>query len=332
MSVSITVHPAAYSNINGDSDNTFGSKYVRVAWFEPLASGTSGTIALPSGAEVVLDAFAGGVDALVSTIENAWPSFASPATASGVVVAATLDAAGHWTLSGAPSAYPVALIYQYRTTLSDLDDTKMFGAALADNFQALSSGDIPTFAGVKLSGAEVLKHLVTPSNPPSGYSSAYFKEDGQLYTLSSVGAESPVGGSSVSAFTDLSDVPSSYTGEELNLVRVNAGGTALEFFTPSSDAPTSGTGTVVIDFGAYPGSNEASVTATGLTGISATSKAEAYVMGDDTTTGHTAADHRYLSQFVTFTCGTPGTNTVTVYARSIHKMQGQWAIRIVWTD
>lgn len=31
-------------------------------------------------------------------------------------------------------------------------------------------------------------------------------------------------------FTDLADVPSSYTGQELRLVRVNAAGTALEFF------------------------------------------------------------------------------------------------------
>lgn len=35
------------------------------------------------------------------------------------------------------------------------------------------------------------------------------------------------------AFTDLSDVPSSYTGESLKVVRVNAGETGLEFATIS---------------------------------------------------------------------------------------------------
>lgn len=50
-----------------------------------------------------------------------------------------------------------------------------------------------------------------------------------------------------------------------------------------------GLGTATIDFGAFPGSNEASVSVTGQTGISGTSKAEAYVMADDTTSDHTAS-------------------------------------------
>jgi len=36
------------------------------------------------------------------------------------------------------------------------------------------------------------------------------------------------------AFTQLTDVPASYSGESLNAVRVNAGETALEFYTPST--------------------------------------------------------------------------------------------------
>lgn len=41
------------------------------------------------------------------------------------------------------------------------------------------------------------------------------------------------GAGSGGAFTDLSDVPSSYTGESLKVVRVNAGETGLEFATIS---------------------------------------------------------------------------------------------------
>lgn len=40
-----------------------------------------------------------------------------------------------------------------------------------------------------------------------------------------------VSGGGASAFTDLTDVPSSYTGQTLKVVRVNAAETALEFFT-----------------------------------------------------------------------------------------------------
>ena len=93
------------------------------------------------------------------------------------------------------------------------------------------------------------------------------------------------------------------------------------------------TGTVTIDFGAAPGSNEASVAVTGQGTISATSKAEAFVMGDSTSSSHTASDHRYLGQFCSFTCGTPTAATgFTIYACSTQKLTGTWTLQWVWSD
>lgn len=94
----------------------------------------------------------------------------------------------------------------------------------------------------------------------------------------------------------------------------------------------SGHGTGTIDFGAWPGNNEASVVITGLTGISGTSKAEPYIMADDTTADHTANDHKYAATFIDFTAGTPSGTSCTVYGRSEHRMQGTFAIRLVWAD
>lgn len=95
----------------------------------------------------------------------------------------------------------------------------------------------------------------------------------------------------------------------------------------------SATGTVTIDFGAFPGSNEASVTVTGQADISATSKAEAYVMADDTSASHSASDHRYFAQLVGLSCGTPVAATgFTIHARSFQKLIGTWSIRWVWAD
>jgi hypothetical protein len=94
-----------------------------------------------------------------------------------------------------------------------------------------------------------------------------------------------------------------------------------------------GQGTATIDFGAFPGSSEASVSVTGQTGINGTSKAEAYLMGDDTTADHTAADHRYAPAFIGLTCGTPSAGTgFTIYGRCLDKMQGTFSIRWVWAD
>jgi hypothetical protein len=94
-----------------------------------------------------------------------------------------------------------------------------------------------------------------------------------------------------------------------------------------------GLGTATIDFGAAPGSNEASIAVTGQGTISVTSKAEAYIMGDDTTADHTASDHRYAAALIGLTCGTPVAATgFTVYGRSTERIQGTFALRWVWSD
>lgn len=94
-----------------------------------------------------------------------------------------------------------------------------------------------------------------------------------------------------------------------------------------------GQGTATINFGAFPGSNEASVAVTGQGSIGATSKVEAYMMADDTTADHTASDHRYAAALMGLTCGTPTAATgFTIYARSTEKLQGTFALRWVWAD
>ena len=95
----------------------------------------------------------------------------------------------------------------------------------------------------------------------------------------------------------------------------------------------SGTGSLFIDFGNNPGSNEASVAVTGQTGISATSKASAYVMSGDSSADHTASDHKYFPALAGLTCSTPTAGTgFTIYATSTQKLTGQWAVRFVWSD
>ena len=92
-----------------------------------------------------------------------------------------------------------------------------------------------------------------------------------------------------------------------------------------------GQGTATLNFGTS-GSNEASVLVSD-TNIYATSKAEAYVMGDDTTTDHTANDHRYFNLFATLTCGTPAQQSgFTIYANSTQKLTGTFQVRYVWAD
>jgi hypothetical protein len=93
-----------------------------------------------------------------------------------------------------------------------------------------------------------------------------------------------------------------------------------------------GQGTATIDFGALPGSNEASVVVADV-GVGATSKAEAFIMGDDTSTDHSAVDHRYVACLMGLTIGTPSAGTgFTVYGRSTEQLVGKFALRYIWAD
>lgn len=91
-----------------------------------------------------------------------------------------------------------------------------------------------------------------------------------------------------------------------------------------------GTGAAEIDFGAWPGSNEASATVPAV-GVTPTTHVEAWVMGDSTTTDHTAADHKYFPVFAALTT-VAGTDQFFVYGRSAQKMQGKWAFHYVWAN
>ncbi len=93
------------------------------------------------------------------------------------------------------------------------------------------------------------------------------------------------------------------------------------------------TGTAILDFGDFPGSNEASVAVTGQTEITGAAYAEAWIMGDDTSADHTASDHRYLAMLMGLTCGTPSAGVgFTIYGRCAEKLTGAWTVRWVWAS
>lgn len=94
----------------------------------------------------------------------------------------------------------------------------------------------------------------------------------------------------------------------------------------------SGTGTATINFGAAPGSNEASVVVTGIAAIGGSAKAEAFFMRS-TSSDHTANDHSYAALFTGLSCGDVVAGTgFTIYARSTEKLTGQFTLNFVWAD
>ena len=91
-----------------------------------------------------------------------------------------------------------------------------------------------------------------------------------------------------------------------------------------------GQGTSIINFGAFPGAQEASVAFTDAA-VVATSKVEAYVMADGVTADHSVNDHRYLPLFIALTA-VGGAGAGTIHARAPHALIGQYQLRYVWAD
>jgi hypothetical protein len=92
-----------------------------------------------------------------------------------------------------------------------------------------------------------------------------------------------------------------------------------------------GQGTVTINFGVFPGSQEATIAFTDAT-ISGTSKVEAYVMASDSTTDHTTNDHKYLPILVNLTADASAGVGGNIYGRALMKLIGTFKIRYIWAD
>jgi hypothetical protein len=92
--------------------NTLVNNEYKVVYFAEINTAT-GAITIPTGATILLDQFPNGVDAFASEIDsNGQPTGIFPKTSLGVDVdVATFDALGNYTLTGTPSAFPIALIY-----------------------------------------------------------------------------------------------------------------------------------------------------------------------------------------------------------------------------
>lgn len=103
-----------------------------------------------------------------------------------------------------------------------------------------------------------------------------------------------------------------YSGNANKVVRVNSGATAFELATIAGGGHT--TGLTTVDFGAFPGASDASVTVTGQTGILAGSQVNAWIVAT-ATADHSADEHWIETIAVTAGNISPGVG-FTIYARN----------------
>ena len=94
----------------------------------------------------------------------------------------------------------------------------------------------------------------------------------------------------------------------------------------------SGVGTATIDFGAWPGSNEASVAVIGQSTIGAAAYTAAFPMAEASGT-HTVSDAAYAAMWMALTAdaATAGVG-FTVRARTTYTFTGTFVVRWVWSD
>lgn len=88
-------------------------------------------------------------------------------------------------------------------------------------------------------------------------------------------------------------------------------------------------GTATINFGAFPGSNEASVSFAD-TSVGGTSKINAFIMSADSTVDHTANDHKYAAMLMSLSAQPNAGVGGVIHARSFEKLQGSFLVRYSW--
>ena len=138
-------------------------KYVKALWYAEIGSGTSGTITPPTNGTIVLNEWGNDVDAVTSTIVTGKkPDFVSAKTSAGAIVTATLGSNGAWTISGSPSAYPIAIVYVYEIKLINFD--RAYSLYEEEFGQSTNPTDSPSFVGLILSGLTQSVPIVTDAN------------------------------------------------------------------------------------------------------------------------------------------------------------------------
>lgn len=121
-------------SLSSAADTALRGKNATTTRFASIGAGTSGTVALPSNATVILDDFGGTVDAVVCQVSGGKPTQSHALTATGSVVATTFDASGNWSFSAAPVVYPVAIVYRVYQTLINYTplDADVWGDVVID--------------------------------------------------------------------------------------------------------------------------------------------------------------------------------------------------------
>ena len=92
---------------------------------------------------------------------------------------------------------------------------------------------------------------------------------------------------------------------------------------------TINSGSATLNFGAFPGSSEASVAVAAAT-VGAGAKARAYWRGDDTSADHTANDHKYAAALIGLSVLVTAGVGLTIYGRALDNAQGAWTVRYEW--
>lgn len=89
-------------------------------------------------------------------------------------------------------------------------------------------------------------------------------------------------------------------------------------------------GTAIIDFGTFPGSNEATVVVTGESAILAGSLCDAWIRSA-ATADHSVNDHAWAAALIGLSTGIPtAASGFPIYARSQYKMIGTFNLDWAW--
>ena len=140
----------AHTHIN------LGTSYEQIlATYWQTVSAASGIITYPAGAELVQDAFQGLEEAVVSQTSGGKPTFEAATSSGGTRCVCSLDSLGNFSISPAPSSYPVAILYRVKQPLATFNPDN---AVLEDVERAGGGGSVDSASNVG-GGFEVFKQL-----------------------------------------------------------------------------------------------------------------------------------------------------------------------------
>jgi hypothetical protein len=284
-----------------------------------VSSGTTGSVTIPTGSAIVAAQYGSANGIAVTTDASGRPTDNAAKTSGGSVITVTLTTStGAYTLSGTPSAYPIAIVYQVSCLAKDAGNVPV--ASIIDwtvvhGTMANQNADAVAITGGTINGTSIGATTASTGRFTTVQAAGLIESTLNGFKFPDGTTQTTAAVSGATNLDSLSDVviTSAVNGQVLKYNGTN--------WINGADATGGGSSPtlITVNFGTGAGKSALRHTVSDA-GITSTSRVEAWLHGS--TTDHNEEEHQFIPMQIGATNKNAGVG-FTMFLSSEYRLTGQ---------